>query len=135
YYLCLTLCLIFSLAQPAYAQTTSTGLTITPPLQQIELQSDQPSHQSTLIITNHQDQPVNLTMSVVDFGDLEQGGGLAFLGNTPDSIWDKYRLAPWLTVTPQATSIPAHGQQTFEITITNDQELSPGGHYAAVIAN
>lgn len=113
----------------------ATGFTITPPLQQIELPTDQITYQSTIIITNNQDQPATFNLSTVDFGDLEQGGGLVFLGNTPDSIWDKHRLTPWLNISPQAVTLAAKTQQAITVTITNDQNLSPGGHYAAIIAS
>ncbi len=123
------------LITPASAQTPQSGISITPPVQRLSLEADQQLHRSTIIITNHNDHEVRLNISLKDFGNLEQGGGLVFLGTTPDDTWDNHRLSEWLTVSPQVFNIPAKSQQELQVLVNNNSQLTPGGHYAAVIAS
>lgn len=110
------------------------GLTVTPPLISIELSEDQEYYQGTISYSNHYTQDIQLDLSIRDFGDLEAGGGLFFEGTTQSQWQADHNLSSWLEVQPSKLTIPAGQQQALNFIIHNRQDLSPGGHYAAVLA-
>lgn len=137
--LILGLCAIFFPAT-SYANTDSNTVTVSPPLQSIELEDGQASHRSTIIFSNHYDYPISLDLSISDFGDLEDGGGLFFLGTGPQAdqkaAWQKqHGLERWIELSHTQLAIPAQSQATTAITIQNEDSLNPGGHYAAIMAS
>lgn len=125
------LCLAIICTLSLHSMAQANNITVTPPLQSVELTPDQEVYQGSISYTNNYDQDITLTASGRDFGNLEEGGGLFFLGTNDQS---QYKLTPWLTITPSSITIPAKQQQTITYTITNNQDLSPGGHYAAILA-
>ncbi|MDX1765881.1 MAG: hypothetical protein R3313_02920 [Candidatus Saccharimonadales bacterium] len=44
-----------------------------------------------------------------------------------------FSLASWITVTPEAVSVPARGSQVFDFTINVPPDAEPGGHFGSVI--
>ncbi len=124
--------LLFSPPQVS-AQAGVKGVTISPATKQLSITADQPQVHFSLAVTNHTSQAMALTASTKDFGGLEQSGGLFFLGAEPDRQWDTHRLTPWLQITPASFSLAAGQTQVIEVTVKNDNNLTPGGHYAAVV--
>lgn len=136
YFLILTACL-FSLASyllsptslRAYAQTP-TSITVVPSINQLDLATDKP--QEELFYTNNTDQVVTLTFSAQDFTQLEDNSPLSFLNNNNDQNY-KYSLSSWLSFNNTNLLILPH--QTGSVTVfVNADKLSPGGHYASILA-
>lgn len=110
------------------------GLTVSPALNQMVVQSTQPNQSLAVTYTNHTSTSMDLEVLTQDFGGLEGTGGLFFLGAESNKVWDKHRLTPWLQVSPATFRLEPGQRQIVTVTIRNDQSLSPGGHYAAVTA-
>ena len=110
------------------------GISITPPTQNITIEEDQASYRLTLIVANHTNSRVDLEMSAQDFGGLDDGGGLLFLGTSPNDKWEDHRLAKWMDIKPKNFKLEPQEQAEVVVEITNDDTLAPGGHYAAVMA-
>ena len=124
----------------ARAQSTDTatdtpkGLTISPPIQEIILGSGLIEAQARVSIANTTGQDLVADIRVVDFDTSDQFGALAFL--EPGNTNSKYGLANWMKVTGASTVSLLNGRTTdIPFIITNGIDLSPGGHYAAVIAS
>lgn len=118
---------------PATAQT-GRGFVISPAFQQVAVRADQPSAAYILSLRNTTSQDQNFRLSVVDFGSLDEEGGVAFLGQPATELEHRYGLASWMTLEREAVFVPALGQVQIKVTIENKQSLGSGGHYAAVLA-
>lgn len=131
-------CYIFSLLyiKPIINAQASTqqGINITPSTQNITLESHQPVYRATLILTNRAASRVDLEMSAQDFGGVDEGGGLLFLGTNPNEKWDAHRLVDWIDIKPKKFKLDPQEQIEVIVEIRNDNSLGPGGHYAAIIA-
>jgi hypothetical protein len=84
-------------------------------------------------LLNTTSQTENFTASAVNFGTLDQTGGLAFAGGSIKQFTSKYGLVNWLDLSPEQVSILPGQAATITATIHNDSTLGPGGHYAAII--
>jgi hypothetical protein len=105
------------------------GFTISPLFQEIIIDKDQKDSLFTLDVTNTTDAPQVLRISVLDFGTLNETGGVAFLGSSQDF---KYSLASWISLEKDAIVLNPGESQRVNGTIENKESLSPGGHYGAV---
>ncbi|MFZ5845074.1 MAG: hypothetical protein ACOY0S_01250 [Patescibacteria group bacterium] len=118
----------------AFANTTNSGLSLSPPFKEIELAKDTTQSTFFIEIANNTTALQTLYLSVVDFGTLDESGGVAFLGIQGEKLERKYSLASWVSLEKDIIEIEGGKSQKVKITILNKESLSPGGHYAAVIA-
>jgi hypothetical protein len=109
------------------------GFSVAPFFQEIDLEKDQESTSFELEISNNSEKSVVFKLSVVDFGALDESGGVAFLGYTEKNLTERYSLASWVVLEKDALVLNPKEKQTIQVIIQNKESLSPGGHYAAVI--
>jgi hypothetical protein len=64
---------------------------------------------------------------------LDETGGVAFLGSA-DNLTNKYALASWISLEKDGLVLNPDEKQSVRVTIQNKESLSPGGHYAAILA-
>lgn len=120
-------------ALPASAASISLkGLSISPAIEQFNLAPSQKQLSYKINIDNNQPYPVRVLISSLDFKSLNDSGGLAFIGSSGSQLEHRYGLANWLSL-PGHVDLPAGGGKTVKVTIDNRQDLSPGGHYAAIL--
>lgn len=82
-------------------------------------------------LENQSSQEQTFRFKAVDFGSLDASGGVAFLGASGDQR--QYALAEWLAF-PQSEIILVPGERkSFQAIIENKEDLSPGGHYGALV--
>lgn len=111
-----------------------TSVVLSPPFQNITLPNSQKSVNFQFTLDNQTDKTLTLKISTQDFQSLNEEGGVAFLGDGT-SFGQKYGLLPWITI-PTGLVVMNPGQkQIVTGTINNDDKLTPGGHYAAVVAS
>ena len=124
------LALIFFLQyNSVLAEGKPPGFSISPSFQEINIQKDQASVPFSIEVKNTTGAPVVFRVSVLDFGTLDESGGVAFLGSS-DNL--KYSLASWVDL-PNDTLVLNPGEsQSVKGNIENKESLSPGGHYGAV---
>lgn len=70
------------------------------------------------------------TVRLVDFGTLDESGGVAFLGSGDPR---DYQDATWMETGVNDIVVPPTSKAKLDIVIKNDENLSPGGHYGAVL--
>lgn len=117
-------------AEPAPALR---GFTVSPAFSGVEVRADQPKATVQMRVSNNTTGDQNFRLSAVDFGALDEQGGVAFLGQPATELEHRYGLASWMTLEKQAVFVPAGGIVTVTVGIDNRPSLAPGGHYGAVL--
>jgi hypothetical protein len=114
--------------------TENKGLYLSPPGVDITVGSSQPENSFYLEIGNDDQTGVVFDISVVDFGSLDETGGVAFLTVNSDKSERKYALASWISLEKNTVTVEGGKSEKVKVTILNKDSLSPGGHYGAVLA-
>jgi hypothetical protein len=112
---------------------SKSGISLTPSYQDIII-NDESEKSFDLIIANNTNVDEIFELSVVDFGTLNETGGIAFLTTKTESSEKKYALASWVSLEKNEVIVAPGQEQKIKITILNRESLAPGGHYGAVLA-
>lgn len=129
----LILALFFFNPHQILAQTKANGFSISPPFQEVIINPNDIQKTSDLEIINNTDSLATFNLSVVDFGSLNDSGGVAFLGVNTSQGERKYGLASWIEIEKDQLVLSANSRQKVKVSIVNKESLSPGGHYGAVL--
>lgn len=98
-----------------------------------DIRLDTESEQSFFLeVGNTTNNPIVFRLSFVDFGSLDESGGIAFLGEGSD-LQKRYGLASWLSAEKDVVTVFPQGREKIRFTVANRESLSPGGHYGAVL--
>lgn len=119
---------------PGVTSAASKGIGISPAIQEVRLEEGQASVSFTVQLINSSDQAMDLQLSTLDFGALDEAGGIAFLGKSGQESGD-YGLKQWMKLNKESLALEPGASSEVEVTITNDESLRPGGHYGAVIVS
>lgn len=122
---------VLTLTAPIKVFATN-GIGVTPGLQEIEMSQDQPEVSFEVVVSNSTESRVDFRLNTIDFGALDESGGVAFLGKTGQETY-AYSLSQWMQVATPEISLEPGATQSVTVTIKNDASLSPGGHYGAVL--
>jgi hypothetical protein len=117
----------------AAAATSPAGITLSPFEQSITIQPGDVAKSFQLSLTNHTKSLQEITLSVRDFGSLNQTGGIALQGS--NAYTKKYGLTEWMGLEQSVVDLNAGETAQVLVTINNQPSLSPGGHYGAIIAS
>ena len=104
---------------------------LAPMLQEVTLH-DEAEVQIEITVTNTTAVQETFNLQVIDFGSLDESGGVAFLGGDR-TLETKYSLASWMKPEKQSVTLAPGASETLRLTIENTPSLSPGGHYGAVV--
>ena len=124
---------IFSKSCFAQEKDAGKGFSLMPFFKEIALDSSQKEVSFDLEIENKTDQVAVFKLSVLDFGSLNESGGVAFLGSNIN-LEKKYSLVSWVSLEKDALALNPKEKQTIKVSILNKDSLSPGGHYGAILA-
>ena len=133
---CLTLAvagLFFARPVGAAKSLTYGGLSITPAIEQLVIQPNQSSISFQIRLDNNLKTPVSIQASSLDFKSLNASGGLAFIGSGGSTVDHKYGLANWIDLPADNIVLAPNQGQFVNVQIENRTDLSPGGHYAAIL--
>lgn len=131
----LVLSLTFGLFEPhnlALAQVEQNGLSASPMFQEVVINEGEREKSFSIELKNGTAQPITLRVSLLDFGTLDESGGVAFLGAASE-LEKKYALAAWMRPEKDALTLSPGETQSVQVTIENRETLSPGGHYGAIV--
>lgn len=123
--------LIILLVWPGLARATS-AITISPAAHEVVLDPATSERELSFKITNQTLSDLSVSLTMADFGPLDETGGIAFLGDE-DRSW-QHRLTPWLSLDRDQLNLAVGQSQIATVRIHNREDLTPGGHYAAVLA-
>jgi hypothetical protein len=110
------------------------GIGISPVYQNVSIGLDQPQARYVITLANKTGVDQAFKLSIVDFGSLNESGGVAFLGTSSSNFAQKYGLSSWMRLDQEAVTVPDGGRAQIGVTVTNSPSLRPGGHYGAVLA-
>ncbi len=127
-----TLVQLLVFAPPATA-APAPAISISPAFQELELLIGQDRRPVELTVTNPFDTPLEFSASVVDFGTMNETGGVAFLGTNAGTVGRKYALSPWIKLERPTVTVAPKGSGTIKGTVENLPSLAPGGHYGAIV--
>ncbi len=125
------LALMIGLLWPAAIHAVAPGIAITPPLQKL-IVTTEPQKSFSLGVTNNTGLEQKLAITTVDFGALDETGGLLFVGENSD-FEKKYGLAHWLKLDQDQLDLQPGQSASVVVTVINDSTLAPGGHYGALL--
>lgn len=117
----------------ALAAPSPSAASISPAYQEIDVSQNAPQQSFTFKLTNKSNYAQRYDLSAVDFGTLDETGGVAFLGDNTTNFEQKYGLASWLTLEKTIVFADPGQTQTLRVTIENRESLAPGGHYGAIL--
>ncbi len=114
-----------------YAEESLSGITISPAFQEVVLDQADITQDLSVSVSNSTEAPMTFRVSALDFGSLDESGGVAFLGASND-LSEEYSLASWMRLENDVLIIAPGATETFLVTIENGTALAPGGHYGAI---
>lgn len=124
------LCFFIIFAKKTFASSENT-FSVSPFYKELTLTKNDQESGFDLEVKNDTANSTIFKLSVLDFGSLDETGGVAFQGSI--KLENKYSLASWVKLQTDALVLDAGQAQKIHVTIENKESLSPGGHYAAVM--
>lgn len=145
--ICAVLCLIFLFAgqirvvsaetlpatrsaEPA-PQTVPGSMTVQPSFQEIIIDAAEKEKRGVINITNSDSEDVHVTLQATEIQQVDVQGNV-LLADKPTS--PATALASYISFDTPDFVLKAHGSSSVPFTIRNSVDLSPGGHYSALIA-
>lgn len=122
--------LLVGAAAPVLADTR--GIVVSPPAKQLVLEAGQTNLNFTVDVANTTSDSQSMLLSVVDFGALDESGGVFFSGQSND-FERKYGLAGWLKLDQDQLNLSPGTTTKVGARIADDGHLTPGGHYGAIL--
>ncbi len=112
----------------------ASAITVSPAFRDIVLDERASTKDVSVVFTNQSSKTQTYHLSAVDFGSLNESGGVAFLGVPTTELEHRYGLVSWIKLDRDQIVLPPAGSQKVAVHIENRASLAPGGHYAALIA-
>lgn len=109
------------------------GVTISPAFQDVSLQPTDAEKTFTFSVTNNTAEPVEFSLSLSDFGSLNETGGVLFVGQQKNTASYRYGLVSWATLEKDRIVVEPKATEKVPVTITNKESMAPGGHYGAIV--
>lgn len=123
--------IVVSFERVLAAEESGIGITIHPYLSDIVLR-DEERVPFSVELSNNSGERREFSLSAIDFGGLESSAGVAFLGSDQD-IEREFDPAKWIETEATAVSLESKETKTLSGSIVNSEDLSPGGHYGAIL--
>ena len=121
-----------SFPKESTADNEQRGLSVSPVFQEVVFGAEDTKTEFLVTLKNETLEAMTLRPSVVDFGSLDESGGVAFLGQS-ENLERKYSLASWMRPEKDVLFLDSGETEELRVAIENRETLSPGGHYGAVL--
>jgi hypothetical protein len=121
-------------SQPAFAAAKpANGLSVSPAIENIQISPNQTSASFNESVTNISDNLLAVDISVKDFGAANAYGSIGFYGSSYKPSSNPHSLSNFINLTTDEYLLKPHNTQIITINLKNLNQLSPGGHYAALL--
>lgn len=127
--------ILLGLPGVVHAAGSVPDVTVVPFLQTVQILAQDKTKALDLTLSNNTKQTQSFKLSVLDFGALDESGGVAFASSDASTLIKKYGLSSWLKLESDSITLKPGQKAKIEAMIVNEDSLSPGGHYAAVVAS
>lgn len=125
--------LVVGAARATNHSAANYGITVSPAAQQLALSKDQNSLTFDTGIANNTPDSVIVQLSALDFTGLNQNGAIRFLTTSSQEKANPHYLASSLSFVLPEFSLAPYQTTNVPVIINNANQLSLGGHYAAII--
>lgn len=100
----------------------------------IDVTLAQPGEEKKIPITyiNHSDRSVRLQLLTIDLKQKDSNGIPSFINESGNSL--SYSLSSFLRLETESVNVDPNEKRIVNVSALNRENLSPGGHYAAIIA-
>lgn len=119
----------------AQASDKTKAITIEPFLQEVILEPSDASKSFSVMVTNNTPSKFSFNLTPVDFGTLNETGGIFFTGTESIKLSSKYGLANWIEIEQKNMVLEPGQKAQINVTFFNRTDLAPGGHYGAIFIN
>lgn len=116
---------------PLFVLAEAKDFSLSPLFHEVTFEASDTEKRVEVEVSNRTDRDAEFFLSAVDFGTLDESGGVAFLGGGGD-FERRYGLASWMRLPTDRMILPAGATEVVPVVIENKESLSPGGHYGAV---
>lgn len=123
--------LFFLLPLKSFAQES--GIKISPAFIDVVLEQGEEEKDLNIEVENLTNETIQLSLSAIDFRQANETGGIDFLGIDAQNY--SYSLASFLSFETTSITLEKGEKDTIDVKIINRPDLSPGGHYAAVVGH
>lgn len=107
------------------------GIEINPAFTEVVLSKPDEEKKISITIENHYDIPITLRTFPIDFKQAGNMGQIEFIGQNAGGY--SYSLASFLSFETNVINLEGKEKKEYVITAKNREDLSPGGHYAALV--
>ena len=112
---------------------TQSGFSVTPFYSSIAMYAGDQEKDIAITFTNKSNFEASFSLTAMDFGQADESGGISFF-NLPSDYIRRYGLASWIVLDRDVIAMGPGETETVNVTIDNRDNLSSGGHYAAIVA-
>jgi hypothetical protein len=116
------------------APQAQSGFVVSPIYQNVSIGAQQAQAHYEVTLSNSTAADQSFKLSTVDFGSLNDSGGVAFLGSSTSSFSKKYGLSGWMKLDSDTVAVPQGKSVQIGVSILNSDTLTAGGHYGAILA-
>lgn len=110
------------------------GIGLSPAIREVVLGETDKEARFTMTVSNTTTESVVLKLTTLDFGALDDSGGIAFVGRTAQESTAR-GLREWMRIEQEVVVLGAGESREVGVIIENKDSLSPGGHYGAVVVS
>lgn len=114
------------------AENGGIGISVEPFLSDLIFEEGETEQPFVITLSNASPGEMTLEASAIDFGSLDATAGAVFLGADRD-IEKAYLSADWIVLEAGTIAIPPGESRELRGKLVNTPDLSPGGHYGAVL--
>jgi hypothetical protein len=138
YFLSVSLCSLFALGlflplNFSRAIENSGGLSLSPAHQEVVISAQEKSKSFLVKAENKTDEKQKINLSFSDFESRLDSNGIMFSKDNDSKLAGSYSLASWLKTEKTEFILDPNSEVEVEIILENNEALSPGGHYGAVL--
>jgi hypothetical protein len=114
------------------ASSVTNGITVSPAVQQITLNSEQNTASFKVELINNTASQQFITVSTEDFTYLNENGAVSFFASSASKN-DTHGLVNFMDIGLPEIALAPHQSQVVPVSIINANKLTVGGHYAAIV--
>lgn len=133
--ICLSLCGLLICAvlfvKPIHAQSKNT-VKLSPAYVDVVLKDPQEETPVSFFLENNGSKPLSFELFSIDFQQKDDLGTIGFLGKSASNY--SYSLSSFLTFKNPNIVVSPGEREEIEVIIQNREDLTPGSHYAAIVA-
>lgn len=123
--------LFLLISRPVICWAAPSGISISPAFSQVQLAQGEEKQTVQIEITNQTENDSTFVLQAVDISQMDSDGNVQLVEKPVEG--NALAFAQYISITPERLTVRAKATEKILVEIRNDQSLSPGGHYAAIL--